>query len=153
MTKRVMVGHDALFGPWLAHMNGNRWVPGFGSTIGLWDEELCVPLAACYYEGCNGASIRGHLAGVGKKWMNREFLWFCFYYPFIQLGVNKIIGLVSSDNLEARKLDEHLGFVLEATLKDATPKGDMLIYTMTKDQCRWLTLKGENVKTRSASTA
>ena len=72
--------------------------------------------------------------------MNREFLWYCFYYPFEQLQVKKILGLVESDNAEARKLDEHLGFTLEATLKDAAPKGDLLIYSMTRDQCKWLSL-------------
>ena len=75
--------------------------------------------------------------------MNREFLWFCFYYPFEQLRVNKILGLVESTNLEAQRLNEHLGFTLEATLKDAAPKGDLLIYSMKRDQCKWLDLKGK----------
>jgi RimJ/RimL family protein N-acetyltransferase len=54
--------------------------------------------------------------------------------------VNKILGLVESDNLEARRLDEHLGFHLEATLKNCAPSGDLLVYTMTREQCRWLAL-------------
>jgi hypothetical protein len=75
--------------------------------------------------------------------MNREYLWYCFHYPFEELKVHKILGLVESDNLEAQKLDEHLGFTLEATLKSAAPKGDLLIYSMTRDQCKWLNLKGK----------
>jgi RimJ/RimL family protein N-acetyltransferase len=77
----------------------------------------------------------------------REYLWFVFYFPFIQLGVTKIIAPVESGNLACRRFIEHIGFILEATLKDCAPKGDLLIYTMRKDQCKWLGLKGHNVQT------
>jgi hypothetical protein len=138
----------------MCHILGIKWNPGRGSIIGLWDDVRCVPLAAVLYDSYNGASIVGHLVGVGKKWMNREFLWFSFYYPFEQLGVKKIIGPVPSDNLIAQRLDEHLGFRLEATLKDAAPKGDLLIYTMTKDQCKWLSLRDlQSEQTRSTAAA
>lgn len=150
--KRVVTGHDDLFGPWLMNQINGEWFPGKGSTIGLWEDGV-GPIAACYYDSCNGASIHGCLAGIGKRWMNREFLWFCFYYPFEQLKVNKIIGLVQSDNLAARKLDEHLGFTLEATLKDAAPNGDLLIYTMTKDQCKWLSLRNKHREQTESTTA
>lgn len=143
--KRVLTGHDDVFGPWLMErVSGGKWIPGRGSTIGLWEDGK-GPIAACLYESCNGAMVLGHLAGDGKRWMNREYLWYCFHYPFNELKVNKIIGLVNSDNLEARKLDEHMGFTLEATLKDAAPNGDLLIYSMTRDQCRWLNLKGKRI--------
>lgn len=137
--KRISVGEEDIFGPWMSQRLGCAWIPGRGSIIGLWDDE--GPVAACLYESYNGRSILGHLTGVGRKWMNREFLWFCFYYPFEQLRVDKILGIVESDNLDARRLDEHLGFTLEATLKEAAPNGDLLIYSMTRDQCKWLNLK------------
>lgn len=151
--KRVITGHDDLFGPWLMERINGQWIPGRGSTIGLWEDSV-GPVACCLYESCNGASVLGHLAGTGRRWMNREFLWYCFYYPFEQLKVNKILGLVESTNEAAIRLDEHLGFTLEATLKDAAPKGDLLIYSMTKDQCRWLNLKDRSrVKTKGSETA
>jgi hypothetical protein len=139
-VKRVVTGQDEVFGPWLAKLLGNEWVPGKGSIIGLWEDGI-GPVAGCLYESCNGASVVGSLAGIGRKWMNREYLWYCYYYPFEELKVNKIIGIVESSNLEARRLDEHMGFTLEATLVGCAPKGDLLIYTMTKSQCRWLNLK------------
>lgn len=138
--KRIITGHEEIFGPWLMNQIAGEWIPGRGSVIGLWEDGV-GPVAACLYESHNGASVLGHLAGIGRKWMNREFLWFCFHYPFEQLGVNKILGLVESTNTEAQRLDEHLGFTLEATLKDAAPNGDLLIYSMTRDQCKWLSLK------------
>ena len=140
--KRILTGHEEIFGPWMSARLGTTWLPGRGSIIGLWEDGV-GPVAGCLYESCNGASIIGHLTGVGKKWMNREYLWYCFHYPFEELKVTKILGIVESDNLDARRLDEHLGFTLEATLKDAAPKGDLLVYSMTKDQCKWLSLKGQ----------
>lgn len=140
--KRIITGHDDLFGSWLMEQIDGKWISGRGPVIGLYDDEKKEILAACLYESYNGKSVLGHLAGVGKKWMTREYLWYCFYYPFEELKVHKILGLVESNNLEAKKLDEHLGFTIEATLKDAAPKGDLLIYSMTRDQCKWLNLKG-----------
>lgn len=139
--KRILTNSEDLFGPWLMDKLGSQWFPGRGSIVGLWQDEV-GPIAACLFEGCNGASVMMHLAGIGGKWMNREFLWFCFYYPFEQLGLKKVIGLVESDNLKSIRLIQHLGFTLEATLENAAPKGDLLIYSMTRDQCKWLTLKG-----------
>lgn len=149
--RRVLTGQERIFGPWLAKLLNNEWVPGKGSIIGLWDDDK-GPIAACLYESCNGASVVGSLAGIGKKWMTREYLWYCYYYPFEQLKVNKIIGIVESTNLEARRLDEHMGFILEATLKDAAPNGDLLIYSMTKDQCRWLNLRKPREQTKTTCT-
>ena len=151
--KRIILGQDDLFGPWLMKMVEGEWIPDKGIVIGLWEDGI-GPVAGCFYESYNGASVIGHLGGIGRKWMNREYLWYCFHYPFEELKVNKIVGLVEAANLEARKLNEHMGFVLEATLKDAAPKGDLLIYTMTKDQCKWLHLKDRYLgKTQSTCRA
>ena len=150
--KSVITGHDEVFGPWLMERVDGSWFPGRGSTIGLWDHSTGSPVAATAYEGCNGKSILMHVAGEGKKWLNREFLWFSFYYPFVQLGLNKIICLVDSSNLECVKFVEHIGFHLEATLEDATPKGNFLIYTMVRESCKWLSLK-ENKSGQAQSTA
>lgn len=138
--KRVLTGQDDLFGPWMMKRLNSEWFPGKGFTIGLWEDGK-GPVASCLYEGSNGASILLHIAAVDKRWMNREYLWFVFYYPFEQLGLTKIISPIEEDNKDCIKFVEHIGFVLEATLKDAAPKGNLLIYTMKKDQCKWLNLR------------
>ncbi len=138
---RIMTGADEWLGPWMAERQDAQWTPGAGHIIGLLDDQN-EPLCVVMFDQYNKANINMHLAAVpGKRWLNREFLWYCFYYPFCQLGVKRITGLVPASNLQARKFDEHLGFTLEATLKDAHPDGDLLVYCMTKEQCRWLTLK------------
>lgn len=151
--KRVITGHDELFGPWLMkRLAGGGWFPGRGSTIGLWQDGL-GPIACCLFEASNGASIMLHIAAEGKRWMNRDYLWFVFHYPFEQLKVKKILAPVEEDNQVCRSFVEHVGFRLEATLKDAAPKGDLLIYSMTKDQCRFLSLRNDRGKTKRTTAA
>ena len=61
-----------------------------------------------------------------------------FDYPFNQLGVNRITGLVAKKNKEARRFDEHLGFKYEGNMRHALADDDMLIYGMLKRECKWL---------------
>lgn len=139
--KVVVTGYDGVFGPWLMDKVQGHWILGKGVTIGLYDTVLDAPIAAVYYEGCNGASIMLHCAGEGRTWLNREFLWYVFHYAFEELKVNKIISPVESDNSDSCRFIQHIGFSLEATLKDASPKGDLLIYSLARSDCKWLNLK------------
>lgn len=144
---------DEIFGPWMMGVLGGKWFPGRGQIIGLWDSR---PLAACLYEGFNGASVMLHIATDGtRRWMNRDFLWYCHAYPFDELRVKKIICPVESNNIDCKRFIEHLGYALEATLTDSAPAGNLLIYTMRKDQCKWLKLSEgyRGGKTKSSATA
>lgn len=152
--RRVVTGHEDLFGPWMMQgLSGGGWFKGRGSIIGLWDDKV-GPIASCLFEGNNEASIMLHIFAVGKTWMIRDYLWYVFYYPFVELELQKIIAPVEETNIVCRKFIEHIGFILEATLKNAAPNGDLLIYTMAKSQCRFLKLKdSKSVKTETPCTA
>lgn len=135
--KRLILGENDRLGPWICERLGTEWLPGRGHCMGM--EEEGEITAGVLFDSYNGASVCMHVAAnPGKRWMNREMLWYAFAYPFLQLRVKKILGIVASADHHTRKFDEHLGFVLEATLKDAHPQGDLLLYTMTREQCRWL---------------
>ena len=95
-------------------------------------------IAGALYENFNRVSIGAHLYIAEGKLPSKEWYAAIFDYPFNQLGVRKIVGQVFSTNVEAQRLDEHLGFVLEAIIKDHSPNGDLFVYTMTRDQCRVL---------------
>ena len=142
-VKFVVTGQNSVFGPWMAERLQGHLIIGSGHTIGLYDSVLDRPIASVYYEGCNGASILLHCVGEGKSWLNREFLWYVFHYAFEEVGVNKILSPVESDNTDSRRFIEHIGFSPEATLKDASPKGDLIIYSMSRADCKWLNLKGQ----------
>ena len=80
-----------------------------------------------------------HIAGKpGRRWLTREFLFAIFDYPFNQLGVRRITGLVPKKNKDARRFDEHLGFEYEGNMRNALADDDMIIYGMLKEKCKWL---------------
>jgi RimJ/RimL family protein N-acetyltransferase len=101
------------------------------------DGEL---VAGVLYEGFNGQNVWMHVAAEpGSRWMTRGLLHNAFHYPFVECGVARVSGYVNASNMAARRLDEHLGFKVEATLSGAAPDGgDVLIYVMRRDDCRFI---------------
>lgn len=123
-------------GPWVAsRVKGMSYYPGTSTAIGRVKDGQIV--AGVLYQDHNGPNIYAHIA-IDPGGMNRQFLSIIFDYPFNQLKVDRITGLVADSNMAARRLDEHLGFELEATLHGAHPDGDLRIYKMTRDMCRWI---------------
>lgn len=111
----------------------------FGPAVGIGLESDGALVAGVCFNGYTKTNICMHVASDGsRRWMNREYLWYSFYYPFEQLGVKRITGMVGEGNAAARRFDEHIGFRLETRLKDACETGDLLVYVMWRDQCKWL---------------
>lgn len=122
---------------WVSERTGGSYYAGSGQGIGL--EKHGRLVAGVLFDGFNGRSVRMHVASdESGQWMTREYLAVCWDYPFRQLKVNKVIGPVDSGNHDALRFDRALGFVHEATLKDAGRTGDLLLLTMTREQCRFL---------------
>lgn len=88
------------------------------------------------YNGYNGKSINMHVALQGR--FTKEARWYAFHYPFIELGVNKIIAPIDEANIKSLNIAKHFGFVTEAIIKDASLNGDLHLLTMTKEQCKYL---------------
>lgn len=151
MTKQILIGQDDYVGKWVCLRAGGQY--SGGTTVGLTELRGAFPslIAGVMYDQFNGASICMHVAAEpGKRWMTREYLWFCFYYPFVQLGVQKIIGLVPAANEIALRFDKHLGFEEEHRIRDAHPRGDLVILSMTREQCRFLEIRnGKRICTSS----
>ena len=101
------------------------------------DGEL---VAGVVYEGFNGKNVWMHVAAEpGAKWMTREYLRYCFHYPFVEMGVQRVSGYVEASNALARRFDEHLGFQPEAILEGAASDGgDVILYVMWKKDCRYV---------------
>lgn len=135
--KTVIYGQDKRVSDWVAgKVSEHKFI--LARAIGLeQDGEL---IAGVVYENYTGKNITAHVAAVpGKRWLNREFLFRAFAYPFIQLDCNRVTGLVKADNLEAQKFDEHLGFKKEGLLRQACDDGaDLIVYGMLKTECRWI---------------
>jgi gamma-glutamylcyclotransferase (GGCT)/AIG2-like uncharacterized protein YtfP len=97
-----------------------------------------VPVAGVIYDCYNTVIIAAHIWIDTDRKPSRAWYAAIFDYPFNRLQVRKVVGQVASDNEDATKLDEHFGFVEEARVKDYSTDGDLIIYTMTKEQCRVL---------------
>lgn len=97
-------------------------------------------VAAVVYEGFNGHNVWIHVAAEpGRRWMTREYLRYCFHYPFNELGVRRLSGHVHASNHEALRLNTHLGFRREAVLEGAAPDGgDAILMVMRREDCRFL---------------
>jgi RimJ/RimL family protein N-acetyltransferase len=137
-SKRIIFENERV-GQWVCARTGGLY-DAASTSIGLCQNGEII--AGVLFDQYNGRSACMHVAAVpGARWMTKGYLWVCFDYPFNQLKLNKILGLVDSTNLPARRFDEHLGFQLECCVKDAGRDGDLLIYTMTKQQCRHLNME------------
>lgn len=132
-------------GTWVCDRTGGLWYEGCGTAIGLTFGGVIA--AGMTYTGWNGANVNMSFAlderrifngASGRRVINRMALWAAFSYPFEQLRAKRVTALVDCDNVRSLAFVEHLGFVYEATLKDAAPNGDQILFRMFKSECRWL---------------
>lgn len=110
----------------------------FGTDIGIGWAKNGELVAGVAYADWNGPNIVCHIAAEGKRWATRYYLWAIFDYPFNQLNCKRITVCVGEGNSTSQLFVEHLGFRLEATLSAAHPTGDLLVYVMWKEWCKWI---------------
>jgi RimJ/RimL family protein N-acetyltransferase len=91
------------------------------------------------FDHYNGSSIWIHSAKGTKPVASREFLHAVFHYAFDVAKVKVLIGPLGSGNAPAIRLNKHLGFKIAATLEGAHPDGALLLMTMAREECRFLT--------------
>jgi RimJ/RimL family protein N-acetyltransferase len=121
----------------LAELLGIPYVPNMHtvlSRIGT-DGEL---MGGFIYTDYTGPSITIHMHGITPGWMNRAIMWVLFDYPFMQLGVKKILAPISSGNEVTLGIASRLGFQEVARVPDVYKDGDLILMATTPDQCRWL---------------
>lgn len=86
----------------------------------------------------NGANAFCHIA-VKKptKLLYQLFAVVCDY-SFRQLGLNRLTGLVPSNEERIVRFDMRLGFEIEFIMKDAAVGADLVGLVMRADKCPWL---------------
>lgn len=120
---------------WVANMADADPRLTVGAIGWIRDDDLTC---GAFYENYTHRSITATIAIAPGAVMPKEFLWAIFYYPFVQLDCEKIVALIAENNRKSQTLVEKMGFVREAVVADYYPEGDLLIYSMTKSQCRFL---------------
>lgn len=107
------------------------------------DGEL---LGGVIYQNFTHESIAMHIAGFSKQWVNRELIWVCFHYPFVQLGVNRIFGQVPEWNTKALEFDLWFGFKILTKIDGVFPNGGVIVLVLEKADCRWLNYKPKTLR-------
>jgi RimJ/RimL family protein N-acetyltransferase len=115
----------------------------YPQSLGIGTLHDGVLIGGVVFDDFNGANVLMHVAGEGP-WVTKQLLYTVFNFAFNTLNVKRITGLVSSKAKHVQKFDEHVGFWLESTLKDAHPDGDLLVYCMRRQDCRWLNMRKPN---------
>lgn len=131
----LVIGDEAV--AWVA-LQTNEYGK-FGAATGIGWERGGKLIAGVAYSDYNGPNCCTHIAITGV--MSREFLWSIFDYPFNQLKVQRITGLVGEGNQKSRNLCLKLGFTEEARLHGAHQTGDLIVFKMTRNECKWLGIK------------
>jgi hypothetical protein len=129
-----------------AHM---QFVPILHQCVAEYDTRDILKGGILFTDFMNG-SIQMHIAGFRPNWGSKALVYLGFHYPFRQLGVKKVIGLVPEYNWKSRNLSLHLGFRIEYLVEDVfnhhdAPNG-MYIMSMTREQCRWLNMRPPHIE-------
>ena len=145
MCFEITSDHSA--GHWTAEKIEGGYHEVRSRSIGLKKNGEFV--AGVIYENWNRRTITCHIAIAGR--MTPRYLAIIFDYPFNVCDVKKIIVPVDSTNSKSVNLVKKMGFIEEARIKDGMADGDMILYTLAKNDCKYLGERYEKFKS-TAST-
>lgn len=112
-----------------------QWTEGFKSLAAVEGDEIVGAVvydAFTPYDCC--IHVRLDKPGCKDPWVLRQV----FSYPFEQLGLRRITGLVGQRNAKSLALCAQLGFYVEGVKKFGLGDEDEVIFGMTREDCQWL---------------
>lgn len=118
---------------WIQARDGGYAAPGCFTSL-AWEEDGEL-LGGITWGTYNGAHCTCTIAIVPGKNPIR-FLTEGLAYSFSQLALRRLTFIVESDNIASINLCTKLGAIHEATLRSASPKGDLLIFALFPENCR-----------------
>lgn len=133
----LIYGHEDKLLPWAQERVGVAFRRD-AYTLGLEKDGRIV--AVVVFDNFSDVDCNMHIASDGTKgWMNKSLLLAAFAYPFTQLGMRRVTGLVPATNAAALAFDEHLGFQREGYHPQAGPAGvDLVSLGMLRENCRFI---------------
>lgn len=136
MTTRLIYGEEDRLLPWALKRIGLSDFRRDAYSIGLErDGEL---VAVVVYDGFSECDCNMHIASDGTgKWMNKSLLLAAFAYPFAQLGLRRVTGLVPAKNTKALEFDKNIGFVVEGYHPNALHDDALISLGMLRENCRF----------------
>jgi RimJ/RimL family protein N-acetyltransferase len=137
-VRTVTTENQRYLGEWLVRIL-NFPLPQTTQCIGQLKDGNLVAVAG--YTNFMPKACEIHIGSVGEHWASKDFIWAVFDYPFNKLGLSVILGQICADNIDALKLNRHLGFKVVAEIPDAHMSGDLVIMAMKKEECRFLNIR------------
>lgn len=141
---KLIYGQEERLLPWAQERTGVTFRRD-AFSIGL--EKAGELVAVVVFDTFSQVECCMHIASDGTRgWMNKSLLVAAFAYPFVQLGFERVTGLVPADNEQALAFDEHLGFVREGYHAKAAPNGgDLVSLGLLRESCRFIPKGGTDV--------
>jgi RimJ/RimL family protein N-acetyltransferase len=118
---------------WIRDHGGGYAAPGSFAALG-WVEDYKL-VGGITFSHFNKKHCLVNVALAGGKFpvgLLRAGL----FYSFHQLALRRLTFLIAEDNLKSQTLARKLGATLEATLRDADPSGDLLIFSLFPEDCK-----------------
>jgi hypothetical protein len=96
------------------------------------------PMGAVLYTNFRRYSVEMIVAGE-PGWITRSSIRAAFHYPFVTLGAWTVLAMTNRRNSESRELQKRIGFIEQGVIQTSPSRAeDMILYSMTRDRCRWL---------------
>lgn len=111
--------------------------PLYDVVVSRVDRDNKLLGGAIYYDFTQ-KSISMHIAGFAPGWISKSLLWVTFHYSFRQLGCSSVFCQIRSSNQKVIDLAKKVGFNQEVVISDVFPDGDLIIFRMRAESCRWL---------------
>jgi RimJ/RimL family protein N-acetyltransferase len=131
----VTLNEKELVGKWLADQVNQTapWGSFYAMGVKVGDEVT----SGIVFNSFNACNATAHIAAAK---VNRDFsrlLDYGAHYAFNLCRLKRLTGFVEEDNVKALKLDKHIGFVEEGTMKKAGAKGqDVIILVLWPENFR-----------------
>jgi RimJ/RimL family protein N-acetyltransferase len=137
MASHLVFDDKERVGAWVAAQTGQT--SSWGEFYAMGIEQDGTLVAGIVFHQFNDSNAVTHIAVTKPSKRLVELLRHAANYAFNRVGLLRLTGLVTSGNIQALRLDLHLGWELEFTMKSAGARGeDMHVLVMWPDKCRWL---------------
>lgn len=91
------------------------------------------------YTAWIGKTCQMHVVNLKGKATPRELIFAAFDYPFNHCSIEKVFGVVNSNNETAMKYDIKLGFKEAHRFEGMHDNGgDLVVLEMDKADCKWI---------------
>jgi RimJ/RimL family protein N-acetyltransferase len=142
---RPVYGKDEFVAAWVAGQLGAEPYDRY-RAIGIADGKRLI--GGIVYDNYNGHKMEITLATTSPRWGTRRILYTMFSYPFLQIGVGRLVAETAVSNDAINRVIERMGFTFEGIARAGRRTEDARIYSMLPHECKWIRDDERNLRRR-----